>query len=606
MCGILGTTKKISGAEFNEALRSMAHRGPDDTGIFSDENVTFGHCRLSIIDLSPSGHQPMKDESGDFVLSFNGEIYNFNELKKGLEDNGVVFTGKSDTEVILRGFKKEGKSFFSRLRGMWAIAIYSKKTGKVFLSRDHFGIKPIYYSTKDGVLRFSSELSAIKKLLKDINPNTESYYLFYNLGYFPGVETCYEEIKKVLPGEILTWSIEEKKLSKEFLVLDDNKADTIESFEDATEAIEKALEGSVEAHFVSDVPVSILLSGGTDSSLIASMSKKLNKNPKAYHISIPGSIDTEYARAVSKHLDLSLMEKEFDESALKSNYDEVLEWIDNPTSDVSVIPTSLVYKLIKGESKVVLSGEGGDEFFGGYVRHGIFSEINGLGMSRESFINSFFLTNDFGIRWINPFLNRIRNYIARMRRDMIGLYICFTNTVVFPMDEKKVRRYLANYHNDNFLKNFIPANLFFDLCMYLPDSLLYKNDISSMHSSIEARVPFVDREILLATLAIPSKFRLSPEYKNKAVLKKILDKYLPHDLVERPKKGFGFSFVKKKFFADDYERAVKFHLENAEKFGISQNLRKFLERSGHDLVARKFPRFAFSLITNWKIFTRND
>lgn len=593
MCGIIGISKGRSENLLKEGLKTITHRGPDDQGVFVDDYVTLGHQRLSIIDLSVLGHQPMTIDNSTII--FNGEIYNYQELSKELSNSGVQFLGKSDTEVILRGYLKEGQSFLGKLRGMWALAIYDAKKGEIVLSRDHFGIKPLLYCLKGGHLYLASETKALNKICGPFKVNTDKYFQFFNLGYFIGEDTCYEEVKKVLPGEVLTWHLAKKVFTRNFLSLrSPEKIDL--SFDEAVVKIEEILLDSVEKHYIADVEVGLLLSGGMDSSLIAAISKKLGKKPVAYHIAIPGSIDTLYARNVARELDLVLIEKEFSIESIQAEYGSMKSWLDQPSSDVSLLPTSLVYKAVNKDSKVVLSGEGGDELFGGYLRHQKLYELKKINPTNDNF-NFLYSTSKLGLNFFNPMVRRIQE---KINSDVAEAYLHQTKTLGLPLDDNKIKNELLNIYLSHPYKNLTPLNLFFDQFMYLPDSLMYKNDITSMQSSIEARVPIVDRAVLQIAASLPDKFRLSAEYSGKKILKAILRKYLPDNIVERPKKGFGFSFnsFDSKFFIDDYKKAAGFHLKNSREFNIGIKMRDILSESKAEIICRKFPRFAFSLITN--------
>ncbi|MEK7642709.1 MAG: asparagine synthase (glutamine-hydrolyzing) [Patescibacteria group bacterium] len=605
MCGVIGISEGRQEILLRGGLKVIEHRGPDDMGVFADDFVTLGHQRLAIIDLSPLGHQPMQvlHNGKTISISFNGEVYNYKELKKDLIEKGCVFVGGSDTEVILRGFILEGKNFLEKLRGMWALAIYDAEKKEVILSRDHFGIKPLYYIVKDNKIYFASEIKALKKIVGiRFTPNSEAYYEFYNLGYFLGENTCYKEIKKILPGEVLVWNIKNCSFEKSFLSLIKESEKEI-NFDKAVEMVNETILESVEKHYIADVPVGLLLSGGADSSLIAALSKKIGKKPICYHVAIPGSIDTRYAIEIAKYLGFELVSKELSPGSLKDEYENMEDWLDQPSSDVSLLPTNLVYKSISKESKVVLSGEGGDELFGGYLRHQKLAGLNKVG-GAGSILNPLYSSSTFGLNFVNPVVRRIQE---RLATSVIDMYLHNVKTIGLPIEDKKLKKKLLDFYNNHPYKNLIPNNLFFDQFAYLPDSLMYKNDITSMASSIEARVPLVDKEVLLAVGQIPNRFRLSPEYLNKRILKTILKKYLPEDLVERPKKGFGFSFDKfgAEFFIADYKKATRFHLENAKEFGLDTVLIQTLNNTSPAIICQKFPRFAFSLITNHRVMSKS-
>lgn len=608
MCGILGRTGRAN-ASFDEAFAAIKHRGPDGDGKLTYEELTLAHCRLAILDVTEQGKQPMTDESGEIIIIFNGEVYNFKELRAGL-NNKYAFHSESDTEVILYGYKSEGIDFFKKMRGMWAFVIYDKKSQKIILSRDILGIKPLYYSITGGELSFASEMRAMRHLVSSVSPNTDAYYQFFNLGYFIGENTCYREIKKVLPGEILVWDMTIKEFSREMLTFLTPSASKLEmSFVEAVEFVENILSESVESHFVSDVPVGLLLSGGNDSSLIAALAAKAGRKPIAYTLEIKGSIDTPYAQKVAQHLGLPHERIEMTEAMFAEAYAGVWDVLDEPFADSSIIPTTLIYRAMKGKTKVVLSGEGGDELFGGYDRHKYFAplaEMRKSGMGDAFF--SFYGTSSLALSTLNPALLRLRRMLERASSDLLGTYLSKVRLTDFPIAEVRIRKFLFDaYVSGSPTTLMNPASLFFDRSFYLPYDLLYKTDTASMASSIEARVPFLDREVFKVIGTIDPRYCLSPEYTDKILLKKIAEKYLPEDLVYRPKKGFSFSF--KRYAGDlllrDTEEALRFHAKHADSFGLQEDrLMRLLAPEHAPLLVSKYPLFAFALVSNWNIFKK--
>ncbi|MDE1943983.1 MAG: asparagine synthase, partial [Patescibacteria group bacterium] len=369
--------------------------------------------------------------------------------------------------------------------------------------------------------------------------------------------------------------------------------------------LEEALTQSVDAHYVADVPVSILLSGGTDSSLIAALSKKLGRRPTAYHVAVAGSRDTEYATAIAKRLDLPLVVATLDDVALTRQYEKLADILDEPTADVSLIPTSLVFERIKGEAKVVLSGEGGDELFGGYLRHALLARHRKV--AKQSFatsaLGSLYGTSPAALAYMNPLLGRVTEALLRagMPDDLAGAYLRSARLADYPLYDREARaRLVALYRSD--AGAGVPPALAFDLLAYLPNDLLPKSDIASMASSIEARVPFVDRWLLAAALRAHAEGR--PPVGDKALLKEVLARYLPADLVYREKGGFGIPLHAYDLpaFAADFDAACRFHLANREAFAVNDQLAALIgEPSLRALIRRKFPRFAFALVTNWRV-----
>ncbi len=599
MCGIFGTTLK---KDFRKALSLLNHRGPDDTGLFQNDKITLAHKRLAIIDLSERGHQPMFNDRGNLSLIYNGEIYNYQDLKKGLMAEGVSFKSESDTEVLLKGFEKYGNTFFSKLEGMWAAALYDAETNRLTLSCDHFGIKPIFYANKGKDIIFASEVKALVSQLEKVTPNTDSYFLFYNFGYFPGGETSFKEIKKLLPGEIIAFDLNAGTNKKLFAELSNNKTqkntqEYIEDEEEAVKIIDESLTASVEKHFLADVPVSLLLSGGNDSSLLAALSKKLGKDPICFNVAISGSGDGDYAERVVRELGLNLEKEVVTENSFKEQYKKVFDILDQPTGDVSFIPTSLVYSSIEGKSKVVLSGEGGDELFGGYLRHTNFASFQNM-----DFKNSFrypYFTSDFGLKYVNPIFRR-----TRFQKSLGSAYLNLSKTFDFPIKQKETISFMQEFYKSHPYKDYIQPNLFFDLFMYLPYNLMYKGDMSSMAYSIESRVPFLDKAFFNAVSRVSPELRLSPNFTSKKIMKKVMEKYLPKELIYRKKSGFGVSL--QKFGEDlvlaDLKAALKYHKDNKEALGIvSSGLEEIVDTSKAEIILKKYPRFAYSLITNHKV-----
>ncbi|MFH1030660.1 MAG: asparagine synthase (glutamine-hydrolyzing) [bacterium] len=611
MCGFIGFTSK-NDKKLDEALSVIKHRGPDSSGKFSNDFISMGHNRLSIIDLSEKGSQPMANEEGDLVIVFNGEIYNFKELRESFPKNVWNFRSNSDTEVILCGYKLYGVDFFSKMRGMWALAIYDKKEKKVVLSRDYFGIKPVCYAIKDNILYFSSEIKALTKIIDNLEPNTEYYWQYFNLGYFIAPHTCYKSIKKICPGEIAIWDLEKKSISFNQINISANTSSSyISNVNEAVAEIEKQFLESVKAHFIADVPVGILLSGGNDSSMLAALSCAIGKKPLAFNLNIHDNIDYKYAKNLSSFLGLRFISKKMTNESLELQYEKIWDFVDEPTADSSIIPTSLVYSSISNKAKVVLSGEGGDELFGGYLRHNYFKKLKNIKLNNRivETLCRFEDISEFSLKYKNPVINRVRNWLLNNTMDdLIGSYLAYTKIMDFPVNPKKIRKFLFDFYY-NFNNKLIqkPLNLFFDRWLYLPNDLMYKNDISSMAYSIEARVPFLDKVLFNAVLKINSDFCLSPNFSEKFILKKIMEKYLPYEMIYRPKKGFSFSFKNYKVegFKNDLKKALIFHKNNAATFGLAnEKISEVYSPNYAELLINKFQGMAFAIVSNWKIFNK--
>jgi asparagine synthase (glutamine-hydrolysing) len=604
MCGIVGSSKS-GDDQVRQALDVIAHRGPDQFG-YSDLGPTLGHRRLSIIDLSEGGKQPMSSSSGRTTIVFNGEIYNYQQLKAELVTQGILFANETDTEVIVAGYEAEGIDFFNKLRGMWAFAIWDSRSNELILSRDQFGIKPLYYTTQGGDLYFASELKTFSHFPVSLRPNTESYFTFFNLGYFCAPNTQYESVYALEPGQILTYSLRDKRTKFSSLRKEEREVgELIQDTEQATAELDAVLRESLEAHYIADVPVGLLFSGGGDSSLLAALSCAIGKDPLAFHLAIEGSVDTEYARKVGRVLGVKAEFIDMTNQELSAQYEKVWSIVDAPIGDLSIIPTSLIYQKIKGKSKVILSGEGGDEWFGGYHRHHNLAQKDGVRLRNVplSWFYALYGTSKFDLKYRNPIVSRLRDcYLRYGTNDAIGQYLRETKEVNYPFNDQKMRAVLYDVwqnHRD------IPPSLLFDEKLYLTNDLLYKNDMASMASSVEARVPLVDKRVSsFVHDRLSPELRLSPQYRGKYLLKKVLERYLPEDLVYRRKSGFSFSFTRYNVpaFKADLEKALQFHSTHAEEFGIQDRDKELFSSRHADVLTTKYPRFAFGLVSNWKIW----
>lgn len=600
MCGIFVTTDQ----EFDtpEVVRRLKHRGPDSQGIDTVGDVVFGHARLSIIDPTERSNQPFVSRSGKTTLVFNGEIYNYRELRGYLEGQGVAFRTEGDTEVVVEGYEREGAAFFNRLRGMWAFVLYDSSADTLVASRDPFGIKPLFYTLQNGNAFFVSELKALRGLLP-LSPNPEAFAAFYTLGYFIAPHTPFKGVFKVRPGEVLVYDKKKKEITALAAVPRTLPATPVSG--DPVTALDEALTDAVRAHYVADVPVSILLSGGNDSSLIAALSKKLGMRPTAHHVALPGSEDTYYAKEVAAALDLPLEIHELDQDALRAAYERAWEVMDEPTGDLSQIPTTLVFERIKG-AKVVLSGEGGDELFGGYLRHQLtekHTRLSGRSVLGD-LLGSLLGTSATALTFWNPVINRVHNFLltSGISNDLVGAYIKSTRLMDYPFDEAAVRAQLLELLKRDGHAG-LPGTLALDALAYLPNDLLPKSDSASMASSIEARVPLVDRALVGVVSSLRERGQLPKT--DKSHLRRVLQRYLPESLVYRSKKGFGVPLAAydQRQFMDDFAKAAAFYRTNHAVFGMPDAVVRLIGTPGQrSVIARKYPRFAYALISNWKYF----
>ncbi len=556
MCGIagkyfFGCDKRVDPSTIRAMTDVVAHRGPDDYGYYLSGQVGLGHRRLSILDLSPAGHQPMTNEDGSLWLVFNGEIYNYKLLRAELESKGHQFGSSTDTEVILHAYEQYGLDCVTKFRGMFAFSLWDERRKRLVLARDHFGIKPLYYYQGKDFISFCSE---IKSLLEDPEvPNTvdtQALSNFITLHYVPGPRTMFDGIRKLLPGCILIAEQGNVRLRKYWEL---KKQGTFSLSEpDATELVYQELRSSVRDRLQSDVPVGALVSGGLDSSgVLALMTDILQKPVPAFTVGYSqdasdGFSEFKYSRAVAKHLKSDYHEVIVTSEMFKDFLPKAIWHQDEPIGEPPAVPLYFVCRLAKEHGvTVLLSGEGADELFAGYNRH------NG-----ETFSRYYQLLPDAINRSIvNRFVNCIpkapllkKGHRTMMIRDWWARYQSW-HTVFSPELKAELLKandfIFAETFGDVFGKyqdTVLPLDnldriLWLDLQSWLPDDLLMKKDKMGMATSLEARVPFLDHLFAEMTFQIPSRLKVR-RLTTKYILKKSLERLLPREIIYRKKQGF--------------------------------------------------------------------
>jgi asparagine synthase (glutamine-hydrolysing) len=567
MCGICGIVD-ISGKPIQENIirqmcQAMVHRGPDDEGIYikhqspvtsyqSKPSVGLGHRRLSIIDLSPAGHQPMSNEDGTVWIVLNGEIYNYLELAKDLKEKGHNFKSNTDTEVVIHLYEEYGEECVKILRGMFAFAIWDERKQTLMLGRDRPGKKPLLYFYKNGIFCFSSEFSSLlasELIDKEIDPKAIHYYLTF--GYIPAPMTIYKDVYKLSPAHILILKNGEINI-KQYWSLDYTKKIKI-SEEDAADEILRLLKEAVKIRMYSDVPLGAFLSGGIDSStVVALMSQLTGKQVKTFSI---GFEEEDYSELKFARSIASSFNTEHHEFIVKPKALEVLpilvERYGEPYADSSAIPTYYVSQQTKQHVTVALNGDGGDELFAGYERY----EAVLLSETYQRFLGSSVIQ-----RFANLLPDSVdpKNPLRRVRR--------FIDGAALPLDQRYLRwvgifdEKLKMYiYTDEFMKevsgstpvkaiskflngtnglNLLDRLLLTDTMTYLPNDLLVKVDITSMANSLECRSPFLDHKLVEFTASLPPDFKLK-RFVKKNILKKAVKNIIPGDNIHRRKMGFG-------------------------------------------------------------------
>ena len=551
MCGISGfISKNLNKSDLFKMSNSIKHRGPDAKGYFYDQEIGIGlgHRRLSIIDLSEDANQPMTSHCGRYKMVYNGEVYNYKEIAKKL--NELKWKTSSDSEVILAAFSKWKIDFINELNGMFAIAIYDQLENSLYLFRDRMGIKPLYYYHKNNELIYASEIKAFKSLELKLSINYSAIYSYLHLGYIPKDLTIYNEINKVKPGHILKFQnnklIETSYWGTENLI--DKKV--FSDFVDTKKKLNNLINESVEKRLVSDVPLGAFLSGGTDSSLVSAVAQKINDQPvNTFSIGYKEAKynESEHAKKVAEYLGTNHTEFILSEEEAINELEGIIEHMDEPFADSSVLPTMIVSKMARKHVTVCLSGDGGDEQFFGYgaynwasrlrnpiywnIRHPIYHLLRLSSNNQKK--RGALVFNSPKSNWKSHIFSQEQYLFSEAEIKRI-LKVKANSEIINQMNlDSENKRELTSDE----------SQALFDLKNYLIDDLLVKVDRCSMYSSLECRVPLLDHNIVEFSLNIDRKLK----HKNgnqKYILKEILYDYIPHKIMDRPKWGFSIPLGK--------------------------------------------------------------
>ncbi len=571
MCGIAGKMyldrSRLAEREVLERMNAvLAHRGPDDAGIYCDGPVGLAHRRLSIIDLSPAGHQPMANEDGTVWIVFNGEIYNFQELRPDLEHRGHHFRSGTDTEVILHLYEEQGVDCLQRLRGMFALAIWDARAKTLFLARDRLGKKPLYYQRDTEALRFASEAKAIlQDPAVEPRPDLAAISLYLAYGYVPSPACAFQGMQKLPPGHYLRCRLPAARAAQAgdgqveviryWRLRRDRKVERSEA--EWCAQIRDRLEEAVRVRLVSDVPLGAFLSGGIDSSAVVAMMSRVSSGPvKTFSIGFaePEYDELRYARQVARQFGT-----EHHELVVRPDAAAILPKLawhyDEPFGDSSAVPTFYVAEMTRRYVTVALNGDAGDENFGGYDRYlanlmaAAFDRWPGAGLCRGALRRGLGLLPRSGRR--TSLFSRGRRFLEgladaperRYARWMCHFYGDRRGELLTPEFQTAtggadgLEPLLAAYR-DSDAPDFADATLGVDVALYLPDDLLVKVDIASMAHSLEARSPFLDHEFMEFAATIPANLKIRGRTK-KYILKQALAGLLPPEILHRPKMGFG-------------------------------------------------------------------
>ena len=561
MCGIVG----IFGGDLNSlnsANSLISHRGPDDDGIYINRtlNIGLGHRRLSILDTSSFGHQPMFADDGKLVLVFNGEIYNYKELRSDLKRKGFVFQGESDTEVLLKLYLSEGKKMLPKLNGIFTFAILDINSESLFLARDSLGVKPLYYSTEDNAFAFASEIKALLKLIPNNKElDVESINRYLSFLWCPGDGTPLKSVKKLLPGEAIivkNGCVTDKWLWYKLPILNNTNKnlDKGRSISGAT----KYLRQAVHRQMVADVPLGAFLSGGLDSSAVVAFAKEVNPDIRCFSIETKGKqdkgfvADLPYAKRVAKHLNVSLDVVSIESHRMASDLESMIVQLDEPLADPAALNVLYISQLAREQGiKVLLSGAGGDDLFTGYRRH--------YALQLERYWGWLPKSVRTGLKGITKNLNTdnsINRRIVKMFNGaglnsedrLINYFRWSDDPLLQSLYSPEFRQQLAGSNSNQIMQDFIEPILVnsspldqmlaLEQRFFLADHNLNYTDKMSMAAGVETRVPFLDLDLVNFAARIPDKFKQKGGT-GKWVLKKAMESYLPKEVIYRPKTGFG-------------------------------------------------------------------
>jgi len=569
MCGITGICAFNEAGRFHminlqKSVDVLEHRGPDTQGTYIEDKVGLGHRRLSVIDLSARTNQPMRDNTGRYIIIYNGEIYNHLELRKILEQrHQVQFTTNSDTEVLLYAYIIYGKKCLEMLNGFFAFAVYDRSEKELFIARDRYGIKPLYFYKDEDKFLFASELRSIISYGIQRSIQTESLALYLQLNYIPAPFSILKGVSKLLPGHCIRINNKDIHIEK-YYVLEKDMVDLYPNvkYSSIKEVLVDKLEHAIQKRLIADVPLGVFLSGGIDSSIITALASRHKSNLKTFSIGYQNARffdEKKYAQQVADHFKTEHHVFNISNDDLLSHLQTILNHFDEPFADSSAIPVYLLSKLTGNEVTVALSGDGADEIFTGYNKHKAFYNTSRIG-SANGIIQAFSPLWKVMPKSRNNFLfNRFRQldrYVKGLKLKPAERYWYWAGF----LSESKALSYFSpdfidNYNNQKIeefkfiLTNSLNHNdslneiLLADTRLVLPNDMLYKIDLMSMAHGLEVRVPFLDHNIVEFAFSLHDKYKIDQK-NQKIILRDILKDLLPGKLYKRPKHGFEVPLLK--------------------------------------------------------------
>lgn len=565
MCGITGIFAFNLVGKFNKvnvaaATMCLELRGPDNQNIYNDDWVALGHRRLSIIDTSAVAHQPMWDESGRYCIAYNGEVFNYRELRQHLEARGVKFFSQSDTEVVLNLFILEKEKCLNKLNGFFALCIYDKQEQTFFVARDRYGVKPLLYLFDEDKFLFASEMKSIMQYGIDKTIDFTALYSYLQLNYIPAPDTIFRNVKKLLPGHYLTIANKKLTIGKYYdIPVAEDRSFT---YDLAKEKLKELLDASVQRRLISDVPLGAFLSGGIDSSVITALAVKHKPDLHTFSIGFKDEKffdETHYAKLVAEHFKTDHTVFSLTNDDLYEHVHNILNYLDEPFADSSAINVYILSKQTRKHATVALSGDGADEILAGYNKHAAFYRSFHPG-TKENVVQALSpLWNLIPQSRNNTLSNKARQFARfaegmKLRpKDRYWRWAAFADeaTAKNLLTADSVSKISEQHYTEGkaeLLKHITGSGsmnevLLTDAKLLLPNDMLTKVDLMSMANALEVRTPFLDFEVVNFIFSLPEAFKINPTIR-KRILQDAFKDILPPQLYKRPKKGFEVPLLK--------------------------------------------------------------
>lgn len=622
MCGIVGVKIWETGSRgllerIGDSVACLRLRGPDSQSVYKTETLALGHARLAIIDLNPRASQPMADENGRYRIVFNGEIFNFKQIREELEKEGYTFFSESDTEVLLKGYMRWGADLLPKLNGFFAFCIHDAQTDSLFLARDRFGIKPLLYMQAKGRFAFASELKALAPFGLDKTLDEDALVDYFRFSYIPAPRSIYRSVKKLLPGHAMRVSADGKTEIFRWYVLAGNPKYQGISYAEATAELRSLLDASVQRRLVSDVPLGAFLSGGVDSSVIAASAAKFRPDLRTFSIGFsdnPSYDESAYARETAAFLGTHHENIPVTSADLLASLPAVMDYYGEPFADSSALAVHILCGKVRQHVTVALSGDGGDEQFAGYNKHRAAWRYLHPGVADRA-VWMLEPVWEAGNRLLpsvkNGLFSRLAKYAEFSRGTASSRYVGLAS---WSREQFVATKSKQSPTFEDVMKELMPTGgvraedfglnefLYTDMHWVLPNDMLRKVDLMSMANSLEVRVPLLDHTVAELAFSLPDSYKIDRTRQKKILVDAFRDR-LPAAVFERPKHGFEVPLGR--WFAGELNGKLEAEYLSDERIdatglfvkGTGARLRKLAKTGGS--VQQVYPVWAMSVFMHW-------